>query len=71
MRMGGWDDPVMAGWAAAIREREAVVRAFAWLDLERAHRSSAGAPPGPLRGQWLGIKDVIDTAGIPTERGQL
>jgi Asp-tRNA(Asn)/Glu-tRNA(Gln) amidotransferase A subunit family amidase len=58
-----------AAWAAAIREREAVVRAFTWLDLERAHRSAAAAPPGPLRGRWVGIKDVIDTAGIPTERG--
>src|SRR5215831_16506730 len=58
-----------AAWTAAIREREAVVRAFAWLDLERARRSTAAAPPGPLQGQWVGIKDVIDTAGIPTERG--
>jgi Asp-tRNA(Asn)/Glu-tRNA(Gln) amidotransferase A subunit family amidase len=56
-------------WAAAIREREAVVRAFAWVDLERARHASAAAPPGPLRGRWVGIKDVIDTAGIPTERG--
>ncbi len=60
---------MIAGWAAAIREREAVVRAFAWLDLERAYRSSAEARSGPLQGQWVGIKDVIDTAGIPTERG--
>jgi Asp-tRNA(Asn)/Glu-tRNA(Gln) amidotransferase A subunit family amidase len=60
---------MMADWAAAIREREAVVRAFAWLDLERAYRSSAEAPSGSLQGQWVGIKDVIDTAGIPTERG--
>ena len=62
-------DQTPAAWAAAIREREAAVRAFAWLDLERAQRSSAAATPGPLRGQWVGIKDVIDTAGIPTERG--
>ena len=62
-------DQTPAAWAAAIREREAAVRAFAWLDVERAQRASAVAPPGPLRGQWVGIKDVIDTAGIPTERG--
>ena len=62
-------DQTPAVWAATIREREAVVRAFAWLDLERALRCSAAAPPGPLRGRWVGIKDVIDTAGIPTERG--
>ncbi len=59
----------VASWAAAIREREPVVHAFAWLDLERAQRLSATAPPGPLHGQWVGIKDIIDTAGIPTERG--
>jgi hypothetical protein len=44
-----------ADWAAAIREREPVVRAFAWLDLERARRLSASARPGPLHGQWVGI----------------
>jgi Asp-tRNA(Asn)/Glu-tRNA(Gln) amidotransferase A subunit family amidase len=63
------DDPTPAAWAAAIRDREATVRAFTWLDLERALRSSETAPPGPLRGWWVGIKDVIDTAGVPTERG--
>jgi Asp-tRNA(Asn)/Glu-tRNA(Gln) amidotransferase A subunit family amidase len=62
-------EPAPAAWAAAIRAREATVRAFAWLDLERAERSSTMAPPGPLQGQWVGIKDVIDTAGIATERG--
>jgi len=62
-------DKTPAAWAAAIRERDAAVRAFVWLDLERAQRSSAAAPSGPLRGWWVGIKDVIDTAGIPTERG--
>jgi len=62
-------DQTPAAWAAAIRQREATVRAFTWLDLERAQRSTAAVPPGPLRGWWVGIKDVIDTAGIPTERG--
>ena len=62
-------DQTPAAWVAAIREREGAVRAFAWHDLERAQRSSAAAPTGPLRGWWVGIKDVIDTAGIPTERG--
>lgn len=62
-------DQTPDAWAAAIREREAAVRAFAWLDLERAQRFSAAAPHEPLRGWWVGIKDVIDTAAIPTERG--
>ena len=55
--------------AAAIAAHEASVKAFAWLDLDRAVRLTSGAPRGPLRGRWVGIKDVIDTAGIPTERG--
>jgi Asp-tRNA(Asn)/Glu-tRNA(Gln) amidotransferase A subunit family amidase len=62
-------EPTPAAWAAAIREREATVRAFTWLDLERALQSSAAAAPGRLQGWWVGIKDVIDTAGIPTECG--
>lgn len=45
------------------------MRAFVWLDVERAQRASAAIRAGPLGGQWVGIKDVIDTAGIPTERG--
>lgn len=65
--------PVIVGslsdWKAAIRSRESVVRAFAWIDLERARRLSADAPPGRLTGAWIGIKDIVDTAGIPTERG--
>ena len=62
-------EQTVTGWEAAIRAREVDVHAFVWVDLERARRLSASAPPGPLRGQWVGIKDVIDTAGIPTERG--
>jgi Asp-tRNA(Asn)/Glu-tRNA(Gln) amidotransferase A subunit family amidase len=58
-----------ADWEAAIRSLEPVVKAFAWIDLERARRLSADAPPGRLSGGWVGIKDIVDTAGIPTERG--
>ena len=58
-------------------EREPVVRAFAWLDRERAlrladeadHRAASGAPLGPLHGVPVGVKDIYDTAGIPTENG--
>ncbi len=63
--MGGADE----NWAAVIRRREAEVKAFAWIDLERALRLSAEAAPGPLHGAWVGVKDIVDTAGIPTERG--
>ncbi|SFB72813.1 amidase [Tropicimonas isoalkanivorans] len=60
-----------------IEEREADVGAWAWLDAEYvraqakhldAHRAS-GRPIGPLHGLPVGIKDIIDTARIPTENG--
>jgi Asp-tRNA(Asn)/Glu-tRNA(Gln) amidotransferase A subunit family amidase len=58
-----------ADWEAAIRSLEPVVKAFAWIDLERARKLSADAPSGRLSGAWVGIKDIVDTAAIPTERG--
>ncbi len=54
---------------ARIAEREPEVQAFAWLDVERARRLARTAPPGPLHGVPVGVKDIIDTAGIPTENG--
>ena len=60
-----------------IEAREAEVRAWTWIDFERAraearsldaHRDAGGAL-GSLHGLPVGLKDVIDTAGIPTENG--
>lgn len=53
------------------------IHAFAWLDPERARRLAAeadraraeGRPLGPLHGVPIALKDIIDTAGIPTENG--
>jgi Asp-tRNA(Asn)/Glu-tRNA(Gln) amidotransferase A subunit family amidase len=62
---------------ARIEAREADVRAWVWIDVDvardearrlDAHRAS-GAALGPLHGLPVGLKDVIDTAGIPTENG--
>lgn len=55
--------------AAAVEPR---VRAFAWLDPERARRAARDADRrsgGTLRGVPIGVKDIIDAAGTPTERG--
>ncbi len=51
----------------------------AWVRVEAAQArdearrqqalQAAGAPPGPLQGIPLGIKDIIDVAGWPTEAG--
>lgn len=60
-----------------IAEREGDVGAWAWHDPEFAraqarqldsHRAS-GRPIGPLHGLPVGVKDIIDTARIPTENG--
>ncbi|OLC54766.1 MAG: hypothetical protein AUH85_10925 [Chloroflexi bacterium 13_1_40CM_4_68_4] len=49
------------------------LHAFAWLDPERARRlareEDARTQHGPLYGLVIGVKDIIDTAGIPTECG--
>lgn len=56
-----------------IREREPVIRAWTALDehaaLERARVLDDGPVVGPLHGLPIGVKDVIDTAGFPTEYG--
>lgn len=53
------------------------VKAWAYLDEEfalgqaralDAHRE-AGSPLGPLHGVPVGVKDIIDTQGVPTENG--
>ena len=56
------------------RREEPRVQAWAFLDethaLEQARSADQarrqGAPTGPLHGVPVGIKDVIDTAGMPT-----
>lgn len=62
---------------ARIAAREPEVQAWAWLDgdyaLEQARaldkRRQAGLPIGALHGLPVGLKDIIDTKGIPTCNG--
>ena len=58
-------------------ETEPQIHAFSWLDGSRAQhfasvsderRRTRGAV-GPLEGIPIGVKDIFDTAGIPTENG--
>ena len=49
-----------------IAEREPTVRAFACFDPGYARQSAASARPGPLHGMPIGIKDVLDTADMPS-----
>lgn len=57
----------------AIGQREDEVRAFAWIDRDRALAVARNFDHAPGRGALYGlpvaIKDVIDTAGINTEYG--
>jgi Asp-tRNA(Asn)/Glu-tRNA(Gln) amidotransferase A subunit family amidase len=60
-----------------IRQVEPTVRAWTFLDEDHAlaqartadERRRSGEPVGPLNGIPVGIKDVIDTADMPTENG--
>ena len=59
---------------ARIAEREDAVRAWAFLDPDLAlaqarARDAAAKPAGPLHGVPVGIKDIFDTADMPTEMG--
>lgn len=60
-----------------IANHEQNVQAWAWLDSDHALKQAklrdtqlrAGHPIGSLHGLPVGVKDIIDTAGIPTENG--
>jgi Asp-tRNA(Asn)/Glu-tRNA(Gln) amidotransferase A subunit family amidase len=60
-----------------IRELETKVQAWIFLDEEHAlaqaraadERKALGEPLGPLHGVPVGLKDIIDTADMPTENG--
>jgi len=56
-----------------IGARESAIHAWAFLDPERArgqaHVLDAGPVRGPLHGLPIGVKDIIDTADMPTAYG--
>src|SRR3989441_1306503 len=64
---------------ARVRETDAQVQAWAFLDPDHALAQAraadelrlSGQPVGPLRGGPVGIKDIIDTADMPTENGSV
>jgi Asp-tRNA(Asn)/Glu-tRNA(Gln) amidotransferase A subunit family amidase len=72
-------EELVSACLAQIRAREDTVRAWTFLDPEHAlaaaraadARRSLGAPTGPLHGVPVGLKDIIDTRGMPTERGSV
>jgi Asp-tRNA(Asn)/Glu-tRNA(Gln) amidotransferase A subunit family amidase len=62
---------------ARIAEREPEIGAWQYLDADGARRQAGAAdlqrrsnkPCGPLHGIPVGIKDIIDVAGLPCENG--
>jgi Asp-tRNA(Asn)/Glu-tRNA(Gln) amidotransferase A subunit family amidase len=64
---------------ARIEAVDADVQAWAFLDPEHARAQAAaadelrlsGRPLGPLHGVPVGVKDIIDTADMPTENGSV
>lgn len=62
---------------ARIRAREPQVNAWVWFDAERMIACAreadaqfrAGRATGALHGMPIGVKDIIDTRGIPTRMG--
>jgi Asp-tRNA(Asn)/Glu-tRNA(Gln) amidotransferase A subunit family amidase len=70
-------DELTRACLARIEAREPEVQAWAFLDPEHALRQARaadewrkrGRPLGPLHGLPVGVKDIIDTADMPTENG--
>jgi amidase len=56
---------VLEACLARIALREPVLRVFAHLDADGA-RVAVGTAAGPLCGLPLGVKDILDVAGMPT-----
>src|SRR6185295_4726722 len=65
---------LVAACLERISERDDAVRAWAHIDAGGAlaqarERDAAAAPLGPLHGVPVGVKDIVDTADLPTECG--
>src|SRR3989475_1556116 len=64
---------------ARVHETDAQIQAWAFLDSDHALAQAraadelrlSGQPIGPLHGVPVGIKDIIDTADMPTENGSV
>jgi Asp-tRNA(Asn)/Glu-tRNA(Gln) amidotransferase A subunit family amidase len=62
-------EDLMEACLGRIAEREPTVRAFAAFDPDYARQQAANTRPGPLQGIPIGIKDVLDTADLPSGYG--
>ena len=66
-------EALVSAYLERIEAREAVVGAWQYLDRERAlataRRRDSEPPRGPLHGIPIAVKDLIDTADMPTAYG--
>ncbi|MGI9614914.1 MAG: amidase [Acidimicrobiales bacterium] len=68
--MTGSDEAALEAELARVTERESAVQAWVCRHTDdQLHNELTTLPAGPLHGWTLGVKDVIDTADLPTERG--
>lgn len=52
-----------------VAAREPTIRAFASIDPAQARKAARAVRQGPLHGLPVGVKDVLDTADLPSEYG--
>src|ERR1700761_5948316 len=64
-------DPItlIDAYIDTIKRRESEVQAFAHFDPAAARAAAAECKAGPLRGIPIGVKDVLDTADMPSAYG--
>ncbi len=62
-------EELMEACLERVAAREPDVRAFAWFDAAAAQLGATRARPGILHGIPFGVKDVLDTADMPSEYG--
>jgi len=60
-------EALMDAYLDRIASRDPDVRAFAHFDPAQAR--AAATRPGPLQGVPIGVKDVLDTAEMPSQYG--
>jgi Asp-tRNA(Asn)/Glu-tRNA(Gln) amidotransferase A subunit family amidase len=61
--------PLAAPTLAAVRTADTELHAFSAVLADASAAAQAQAARGPLAGQWVAVKDIFDTAGLPTAYG--
>ena len=62
-------EALMEAYLDHIADRDSSVRAFVHFDPAQVRDATASVQTGPLRGIPIGVKDVLDTADMPSQYG--